>query len=108
MTISLNNNLYNGLKGIIYYKDDIIGSCDSADTFLDFLCQIKRKQSSDFRMEVEVKVGENAKKTYVYHFTKDGRMIPSSYPGVLLWTDILNKKLLYLYNFSVNHDFKLV
>lgn len=108
MKIILNKDLYNGLKGIIFYKNEVIGYCDSADSFLDLLCQIKKEQSEDYKMEVEIKTSDNSKKTYIYRFTKDGRMIPSSYPGVMLWTDILNKKLLYLYNFSVNHEFKLV
>lgn len=106
--ITLNNDLYNGLKGVIYHKDEVVGFCDSADSFLDLLCQIKNEQSNDYKMEVEVKIADNAKRTYVYHFTKNGTVVPSSYPGVMLWTDILNKKLLYLYNFSVTHDFKLV
>lgn len=107
MNISVNKDLYNGLKGVVYYKDEVIGCCDSADSFLDLLCQIKKEQSEDYRMEVEVKAPNNSKRTYVYRFTKDGRTIPSSYPGVMLWTDILNKKLLYLYNFSINHEFKM-
>ena len=106
--ITLNNDLYNGLKGIIYYKGEVIGSCDSADSFLDLLCQINKEQSDDYKMEVEIKIADDAKRTYVYHFTKDGNVVPSSYPGVMLWTDILNKKLLYLYNFTVSHEFKLV
>ena len=107
MNISVNKDLYNGLKGIIFYKNEVIGYCDSADSFLDLLCQIKKEQSEDYRMEVEVKAPNNSKRTYVYRFTKDGRTVPSSYPGVMLWTDILNKKLLYLYNFSINHEFKM-
>ena len=108
MKITFNNDLDNGLKGIIYHNDDVIGSCDSAESFLDLLCQIKEQQLEGFKMEVEVPISHDAKRTYVYKITKDGRLIPSSYPGVTLWTDILNKKLLYLYNFSINHDFKLV
>ena len=108
MKITFNNDLYNGLKGVIYYKDDIIGSCDSAESFLDLLCQIKEQKLDGIKMEVEVPISDDAKRTYVYHITNDGRLIPSSYPGVMLWTDIFNKKLLYLYNFSISHDFKLV
>lgn len=105
--ITLNNDLYNGLVGVIYCNDEVIGRCDSADAFLDLLCQIKKEQSNEYKMEVEVQISGNAKRTYVYHFTKDGNVVPSSYPGVMLWTDILNKKLLYLYNFAVSYDFKL-
>ena len=105
--ITIHNNINNGLKGIIYYKDNAIGECNSAETFLDILCQIKAERSSDYRMEVEVEVAKGSKRTYVYRFLEDGRMIPSSYPGVVLWTDALNKKLLYLYNFSVSNDFKI-
>jgi hypothetical protein len=57
-------------------------------------------------MEVEVEIAKNSKRTFVYRFSKDGKTIPSSYPGVYLWTDLMNKNLLYLYNFSVNHEFR--
>lgn len=104
--IKVNNNINKGLKGIIYHNDDVIGVCDSVETFLDLLCQIKKEQSEDYRMEVEVEIAKNSKRTFVYRFSKDGKMIPSSYPGVYLWTDLMNKNLLYLYNFSVNHEFR--
>lgn len=106
--IKSNSDLYNGLKGIVYLGNDVVGAVDSADKFLDLLCQIKEEQRDGYKMEVEVEVCDGVKRTYVYHFTKDGRMIPASYPDVMLWTDILNKKLLYLYNFSINHDFKII
>jgi len=105
--IKLHNDLNNGLKGIIYHNNDIVGVCENAEAFLDLLCQIKEEKSENYKMEVEVNISKDAKRTYVYHFTKDGRVVPSSYPGVTLWTDTLNKKLLYLYNFSISHDFKL-
>lgn len=105
--IDVHNNLSKDLKGIIYHKNDIIGVCNSAESLLDIQCQIKKEKSEDYKMEVEVEIGEKYKKTYVYRFSKDGRLIPSSYPGVSLWTDDLNKKLLYLYNFSISYDFKL-
>ena len=101
--IKSNSDLYNGLKGIVYLDNDVVGAIDSADKFLDLLCQIKEEQRDGYKMEVEVEVCDGVKRTYVYHFTKD-----ASYPGVMLWTDILNKKLLYLYNFSINHDFKII
>lgn len=104
--VSVRKNISNNLKGIIYHKDDVIGICDSAETLLDIQCQIKEEQSEDYKMEVEVEIGKNSKRTYVYRFTKDGKMIPSSYPNVILWTDALNKKLLYLYNYTISHDFK--
>lgn len=104
--ITVNKNLYNGLRGIIFYKNEIIGVCDNEVTFLDILCQIKDEQSEDYKMEVEVEVSKGVKRTYTYRFSKDGKLIPSSYPGVLLWDDILNKKMLYLYNFSISHEFK--
>ena len=104
--VTVNKGLINGLKGIIYYKDEAIGVCNSAEALLDIQCQIKEEQSDDYKMEVEVEVAKNSKRTFVYRFTKDGNMIPSSYPGVYLWTDLMNKNLLYLYNFSVNHEFR--
>lgn len=105
--IKVDNDIKEALKGIIYCKDDVIGVCDNVCTFLDILCQIKVEQCDDYRMEVEVPIDENSKRTYTYRFSKDGRLIPSSYPGVRLWTDELNSKLLFLYNFSVSHEFKL-
>lgn len=105
--VTIHNQARNGLKGIIYYKDEPIGVCESAETFLDFLCQVKAEESDDYKMEVEVNVTEDSKRTYVYRITKYGTTIPSSYPGVFLWTDLINKKLLYLYNFSISHDFKM-
>jgi len=104
--IKVNNNINKGLKGIIYHNNDVIGVCDNVETFLDILCQIKKEQSDDYRMEVEVEIAKNSKRTFVYRFSKDGKIIPSSYPGVYLWTDLMNKNLLYLYNFSVNHEFR--
>lgn len=105
--VKINNNLYKGLKGIIYHNEEIIGVIDNAASFLDMLCQIKNEQCANYKMEVEIEISNNVKRTYVYRFTKDGVMIPSSYPGVSLWTDLINKKLLYLYNFSINHSFSL-
>ena len=104
--VSVHSNITKDLKGIIYHKDDVIGVCDNAETLLDIQCQIKEEQSEDYWMAVEVEINNNSKRTYVYHFTKDGKMIPSSYPNVILWTDMLNKKLLYLYNYTISHDFK--
>lgn len=103
--ITIHNRINSGLKGIIYYKDEAIGECDSVETFLDILCQIKKEQSDDYSMKVEVETSDCSKRTYVYHFTKNGKVVPSSYPGVYLWTDMMNKDLLYLYDFSINHDF---
>ena len=105
--ITIEDCSYNSLKGVIYHKNDVIGVCSNAETLLNILCQIKNEQSDDYRMEVDVEVSKGVKRTYTYKFTKDGKMIPSSYPGVTLWTDNLNKKLLYLYNFTISHDFKL-
>lgn len=105
--ITIHNKINNGLKGVIYHNDDVIGECDNAETFLDILCQIKKEQSDEYSMRVEVEASEHTKKIYVYRFTKDGNVIPSYYPGVYLWTDLMNKNLLYLYNFSVNHDYKI-
>jgi len=104
--ITINNNINSNLKGIIYYKDKAIGECSSVETFLDILCQIKKEQSEDYSMHVEINVSADSKRTYVYHFTKEGKVIPASYPGVYLWTDMMNKDLLYLYNFSINHEFE--
>ena len=101
------HNQADKLKGIIYYKDEPIGVCENAETFLDFLCQVKKEQSEDYKLEVEVEIHTDVKRTYVYKITKDGSTIPSSYPGVYLWTDMINKKLLYLYNFSISHDYKI-
>ena len=95
------------LKGVVFYGNDVIGIVDNASSFLDMLCQIKENKEEGYRMEVDIEVSKGVKRTYVYTFTKDGRMVPSSYPGVNLWTDMLNKKLLYLYNFSISHNFKL-
>ena len=103
--ITIQNGINSGLKGIIYYKDEPIGECNSVETFLDILCQIKKEQSDDYSMKVEVEVSHDSKRTYVYKFTSSGRVVPSSYPGVYLWTDMMNKNLLYLYNFSINHNF---
>jgi hypothetical protein len=105
--ITVRNKINSCLKGIIYYKDEAIGECDCVETFLDILCQIKKEQSDDYSMRVEVETSNNSKRTYVYHFTKNGKVVPSSYPGVYLWTDMMNKDLLYLYNFSVNNDFTI-
>ncbi len=105
--VIVNDKLVKDLKGIIYHKNDVIGVCDNAETLLDLQCQIKEEQSDDYKMEVEVETSKNSKRTFVYRFTKEGKMIPSSYPGVTLWTDALNKKLLYLYNFSISHNFRL-
>ena len=105
--ITIHDNIVNGLKGIIYHKNDVVGVCNSAEMLLDIQCQIKAEKCADYRMEVEVEISKGSKRTFVYRFTEDGRMIPSSYPGVTLWTDALNKKLLYLYNFSVKNDFKI-
>jgi len=102
--ITIKNSSNDELKGIIYHKDEVVGVCTSAETLIDILCQIKDEKSDDYRMEVEVNVFDNVKRTYVYKFSKDGRMIPSSYPGVNLWIDDLNKKLLYLYNFVVTYE----
>ena len=105
--VTLSNQIdKNNLKGIIYYKEEPIGACDNAETFLDFLCQVKAEQSDDYKLEVEVELENGLKRTYVYRISKNGTTIPLSYPGVYLWTDTLNKKLLYLYNFSISHDFK--
>lgn len=104
--VTIRNNIYSGLKGIIKYKDVIIGECCSAETFLDILCQIKKEQSEDYSMDVEVETSEGVKRTYTYHFTKNGKVIPLSYPGVYLWTDMLNQNLLYLYNFTMSHSFE--
>lgn len=104
--ITINNSQGNELRGIIYHKEEVVGVCTNAETFIDILCQIKNEQSDDYRMEVEVDVYDNVKRTYVYKFNKDGKMIPSSYPGVKLWIDDLNKKLLYLYNFVVTYENK--
>ena len=103
--ITIHNNINKSLKGVIYSKDEKIGECDNVETFLDILCQIKKEQSEDYSMKVEVEVSHDSKKTYVYHFTKNGVVVPSSYPGVYLWTDMVNKNLLYLYSFSINHNF---
>lgn len=105
--ITIHNDIMNGLKGIIYHKEDVIGVCGSAESLLDIQCQIKAEKCADYKMEVEVEIAKGSKRTYVYRFAEDGRMIPSSYPGVTLWIDELNKKLLYLYNFSVSNDFKI-
>ena len=104
--ITIHNNINSGLKGIIYHKDEPIGECNNVETFLDILCQIKKEQSDDYSMRVEVELSNDSKRTYVYHFTKNGKVVPSSYPGVYLWTDMMNKDLLYLYNFSISHDFE--
>ena len=106
--VTLNKDLYNGLKGIIYHENEVIGVCESADVFLDLCSQIKAEQSDKYKMEVEVSISEGAKRTYVYHFTKNGTLVPLHYSGVDLWTDILNKRILHLYNFTVSHDFKIV
>jgi hypothetical protein len=106
--VTLNKDLYNGLKGIIYHENEVIGVCESADTFLDLCSQIKAEQSDKYKMEVEAKMANGAKRTYVYHFTKNGTLVPLHYSGVDLWTDILNERLLHLYNFEVRHDFKTV
>ena len=90
--ITIHNRINSGLKGIIYYKDEAIGECDSVETFLDILCQIKKEQSDDYSMKVEVETSDCSKRTYVYHFTKNGKVM-------------MNKDLLYLYDFSINHDF---
>ncbi len=103
--ITIRNKINSGIKGIIYFKDEAIGECDSAETFLDILCQIKKEQSDEYSMKVEVQVTEDSKRAYIYHFTKDGKVIPASYPGIYLWTDIMNQDLLYLYNFTINHSF---
>jgi hypothetical protein len=105
--VSVNSDLTKGLVGIIYYKDEVIGKCDSAETLLDLQCQIKEQQIEGCRMEVEVEVAKNSHRIFIYKFSKDGVMIPSSYPGVTLWTDVLNKKLLYLYNFTANYSSKI-
>lgn len=102
--ITIKGSQSNGRKGIIYHNKDVIGICTNAETLLDILCQIKKEKSDDYSMEVEVEIDENVKRTYVYKFTKEGKMIPASYPGVTLWSDDLNKKLLYLYNFSVTYE----
>jgi len=103
--INIDYNPNKGLIGKVFYKEEFIGTIDSAPAFLDMLCQIKAEQCEDYKMEVEVEVGKSMKRTYVYRITKNGTTIPSAYPGVQLWTDILNKKLLYLYNFSIDHSF---
>lgn len=103
--ITINNRINSGLKGVIFYKDEPIGECDSVETFLDICCQIKKEQSDDYSMKVEVEIANDFKKVYTYHFNKNGNLIPASYPGVYLWTDMMNKDLLYLYNFSISHEF---
>ena len=103
--ITINNEINKNLKGIIYHKETPIGECNSVETFLDILCQVKKEQSEDYSMKVEVEASKDTKRIYVYHFTKEGKVIPSSYPGVYLWTDMMNKDLLYLYNFSISHSF---
>ena len=55
-------------------------------------------------MEVEIEIAKDVKRTYVYKFTPEGKMIPSSYPNVSLWIDQLNSELLYLYGFKVNYE----
>lgn len=104
--VTINNNIYKSLKGKIFHKDKEIGECDSAETFLDLLCQIKKEQSDEYSMHVEIDISDDTKKTYVYHFSKDGKVIPASYPGIYLWTDLLNQNLLYLYNFTMSHNFE--
>lgn len=98
--IEIENDKDKKLKGIIFHKNDIIGVCDNVETYLDILCQIKQEKSDDYRMEVDVKIDDNTKRTYVYRFSSNGKMIPLSYPGVKLWIDELDEKLLYLHNFS--------
>ena len=105
--VTIHNQADKTLKGIIYYKDEPIGVCENAETFLDFLCQVKEEQSEDYKLEVEVEIDADVKRTYVYKISKNGSTIPASYPGVYLWTDMINKKLLYLYNFSISHDYKI-
>ena len=103
--ITIRNNINSNLKGIIYHNHEVVGECDNVETFLDVLCQIKKEQCDGYSMKVEVETSNNSKRTYIYKFTKDGKVIPSSYPGVYLWTDMMNKDLLYLYGFSIEHDF---
>lgn len=92
------------LKGIIFKNDDIIGVVDNADSYLDLLCQIKEEGCDEYRMEVDVPLSNGDRRTYVYHFDKEGKMSPASYPNVRLWIDELNSKMLYLYNFTLNYN----
>ena len=88
------------LKGIVFREDDVIGVIDNVESFLDFQCQVKNEQAEGYRMEVDVPMSNGVRKTFTYQFDKNGKMTPSSYPGVRLWDDVLNEKLLYLHNFK--------
>ena len=102
--VKVDNNLSKNLKGLLFKGETFVGEIDNAHTFINVLCQIKSEKESDYRMEVEIEIAKDVRRTYVYKFTPEGKMIPSSYPNVSLWIDQLNSELLYLYGFKVNFE----
>lgn len=100
--IKINNKIGNNINCEILHKGKPIGKCDNILSFYDILCQVKKEKSNDYQILVKTKIKNGYEKEYIFKINSEGKLSPSSYPNVKLWTDMLDKQLLYLSGYTNN------